>query len=82
MAEKRYLLTPGPTPVPPEVLAVLAEQMRRMLQDPRVRALGVEFGTQWIHVRGFDEFKGKSERLFPGFDAALRAKMPDMVQWP
>ncbi len=25
MAEKRYLLTPGPTPVPPEVLAVLAE---------------------------------------------------------
>ena len=27
MAEKRYLLTPGPTPVPPEVLAVLAEPM-------------------------------------------------------
>ncbi len=25
MAEKRYLLTPGPTPVPPEVLAALAE---------------------------------------------------------
>jgi aspartate aminotransferase-like enzyme len=25
VAEKRYLLTPGPTPVPPEVLAVLAE---------------------------------------------------------
>src|SRR6478736_3671777 len=25
MAEKRYLLTPGPTPVPPEVLAVLAK---------------------------------------------------------
>jgi serine---pyruvate transaminase len=25
MAEKRYLLTPGPTPVPPEVLAVLAQ---------------------------------------------------------
>ena len=25
MAEKRYLLTPGPTPVPPEVLASLAE---------------------------------------------------------
>src|SRR5256886_1758334 len=27
MPEKRYLLTPGPTPVPPEVLAVLAEPM-------------------------------------------------------
>jgi aspartate aminotransferase-like enzyme len=25
MAEKRYLLTPGPTPVPPEVLAAMAE---------------------------------------------------------
>src|SRR5690348_7874516 len=25
MAEKQYLLTPGPTPVPPEVLAALAE---------------------------------------------------------
>ena len=25
MAEKRYLLTPGPTPVPPEVLAALSE---------------------------------------------------------
>src|ERR671931_191637 len=27
MAEKRYLLTPGPTPVPPEVLVALAEPM-------------------------------------------------------
>ena len=25
MAEKRYLITPGPTPVPPQVLAVMAE---------------------------------------------------------
>jgi aspartate aminotransferase-like enzyme len=27
MAEKRYLFTPGPTPIPPEVLAALAEPM-------------------------------------------------------
>jgi serine---pyruvate transaminase len=27
MPEKRYLMTPGPTPVPPEVLAALAEPM-------------------------------------------------------
>jgi aspartate aminotransferase-like enzyme len=27
MAEKRYLLTPGPTPVPPEVLAALAQPL-------------------------------------------------------
>lgn len=52
--------------------AVLAEQTRRLLRDDRVRALAVEFGTQWIHVRGFDELKEKNEKLFPTFDAGLR----------
>lgn len=44
-----------------------------MLKDERLRALAVEFGTQWIHVRGFDELKEKNEKLFPTFDANLRA---------
>jgi hypothetical protein len=51
---------------------VLAEQGQRMLRDQRVRALAIEFGTQWVHVRGFDELKEKNERLFPTFDANLR----------
>ncbi|HEY7158076.1 MAG TPA: DUF1592 domain-containing protein [Gemmataceae bacterium] len=51
---------------------VLAAQVRRMLKDDRLRALAIEFGTQWIHVRGFDEFKEKNETLFPTFDANLR----------
>ena len=51
---------------------VLAEQAGRMLKDDRVRALAIEFGTQWIHVRGFDELKEKNEQLFPTFDAKLR----------
>ncbi len=51
---------------------VLAEQTRRMLKDDRIRALAVEFGTQWLHVRGFDEFNEKNEKLFPTFDANLR----------
>ena len=51
---------------------VLAGQAQRMLKDDRVRALAVEFGTQWIHVRGFDEFKEKNEKLYPTFDANLR----------
>jgi hypothetical protein len=55
--------------------AVLAEQARRMLKDDRVRALAIEFGAQWIHVRGFDEFKEKSETLYPGFDQNLRSAM-------
>jgi hypothetical protein len=56
-------------------LPVLNEQARRMLKDPRIRALAIEFGTQWIHVRGFDEFNEKSERLFPSFDQPLRSAM-------
>ncbi|HEY7424009.1 MAG TPA: DUF1592 domain-containing protein [Gemmataceae bacterium] len=51
---------------------VLAAQVRRMLKDDRLRALAIEFGTQSIHVRGFDELKEKNEKLFPTFDAELR----------
>jgi hypothetical protein len=51
---------------------VLEAQTRRMLQDGRLRALAVEFGTQWIHVRGLDQLKEKNEKLFPQFDAQLR----------
>ncbi len=53
--------------------AVLAEQTRRMLKDAKIRALAIEFGAQWIGVRGFDELKEKNERLFPTFDPKLRA---------
>jgi hypothetical protein len=51
---------------------VLAEQTQRMLKDPKLRALAIEFGTQWLHVRGFDELKEKNEKLFPMFDDKLR----------
>jgi hypothetical protein len=50
----------------------LAAQAIRMLKDDRIRAQAVEFGTQWIHVHGFDEYNEKNERLFPTFDAKLR----------
>jgi Protein of unknown function (DUF1592)/Protein of unknown function (DUF1588)/Protein of unknown function (DUF1587)/Protein of unknown function (DUF1585)/Protein of unknown function (DUF1595)/Planctomycete cytochrome C len=51
---------------------VLSPQVQRMLKDDRTRALAIEFGTQWIHVRGFDDLKEKNEKLFPEFDAGLR----------
>lgn len=51
---------------------MLAEQTRRMLKDDRVRALAVEFGTQWLHVRGFHEVNDKNEKLFPSYDLPLR----------
>lgn len=52
---------------------VLEAQVARMLKDKRLRALAVEFGTQWVHVRGFDTLNEKSEKLFPTFDASLRS---------
>ncbi len=52
--------------------AVLEQQVRRMLKDERTRMLAIEFGTQWIHVRGIDDLKEKNEKLFPTFDAGLR----------
>ena len=51
---------------------VLAAQTQRMMKDARTRSLAIEFGTQWLHVRGFDDLKEKNETLFPMFDANLR----------
>src|SRR5208283_3806063 len=53
---------------------VLASQSRRMLQDPRVRRLAMEFACQWLHIHDFDSLDEKSERYFPTF-ARLRAPM-------
>ncbi len=54
---------------------VLEAQTRRMLADGRTRSLAIEFGTQWIHVRGFDEHNEKNEKLFPAFTPDLRSAM-------
>ena len=54
--------------------ATLQKQTERMLRDPRVRRLAIEFGCQWLHVRDFDNFDEKSERHFPTFKE-LRADM-------
>ncbi len=51
---------------------VLSQQAERMLKDSRIRALAIEFGAQWLHVRGFDELNEKNEKLFPTFNASLR----------
>ncbi len=51
---------------------VLASQVQRMLKDEKAQSLAVEFGTQWIHVRGFDTFDEKNERMFPVFNYTLR----------
>lgn len=54
--------------------AVLAAQTKRMMANPKVRRLAIEFGCQWLHVRTFDTLNEKSERHFPEF-AKLRGPM-------
>jgi hypothetical protein len=51
--------------------AVLAQQVRRMLADPRARALVTNFAAQWLYLRDI-EAKQPDEVLFPNWDETLR----------
>jgi serine---pyruvate transaminase len=57
MPQKRYLLTPGPTPVPPEVLAALAE--------PVIHHRSPDFKTvfQEVHARLQEVFRTENQIL-------------------
>ncbi|RYD31179.1 MAG: DUF1592 domain-containing protein, partial [Verrucomicrobiaceae bacterium] len=52
----------------------LAAQARRMLKDPKSRALPVNFGGQWLELRTLNAVAPDKER-FPGFSPELRADM-------
>ena len=60
-AEKKTLHTP----------AVLEQQVRRMLADPRSDALASNFAGQWLHIRNVSGFRPSPESLFH-FDDGLR----------
>ena len=51
--------------------AVLEQQVRRMLADPRSRSLVTNFAFQWLRVRDLDK-SDPDTILFPGFDAGLK----------
>ncbi len=51
--------------------AVLEQQVRRMLADPRSEAMVDNFATQWLFLRDV-EAKVPDEILFPDFDETLR----------
>ena len=53
---------------------VLAAQVRRMLRDPKSRALVENFAGQWLQFRNIDAMKPDGER-FPDFDESLRHSM-------
>ena len=50
--------------------AVLDEQVRRMLADPRARSLVDDFAMQWLHLRNLEDVKGDPVP-FPDFDDNL-----------
>lgn len=54
---------------------VIAAQARRMLRDPRIRALAVEFGGNWLEFRRFQDINTVDRERFGGFTPELRAAM-------
>jgi len=51
--------------------AVLEQQVRRMLADPRSETMVTNFAEQWLYLRDVDS-KKPDELLFPDFDENLR----------
>ena len=54
---------------------VIAAQAKRMLQDPRIRALAVEFGGNWLDIRDFAQIGTVDRERFATFSDELRDAM-------
>jgi hypothetical protein len=54
---------------------VIKAQARRMLRDPRIRALAVEFGGNWLDFRDFEQIGTVDRERFPAFSDGLREAM-------
>ncbi len=54
--------------------AVLDEQVRRMLRDPRAEALSTRFGSQWLRLQDLEQIR-PDVRLAPDFDQQLKESM-------
>ena len=54
--------------------AVLDQQIRRMLADPKAEALVQNFATQWLNLRLLDAVT-PDPKVFPEFDTALKSDM-------
>jgi mono/diheme cytochrome c family protein len=59
--------------------AVLEQQVRRMVKDPRAEALAINFGGQWLNLRGM-QAAGPLPLVYPDFDDPLRQAMRREVE--
>ncbi len=64
LAEKKKLRQP----------AILEKQVRRMLQDPKSKALVDNFASQWLNLRNLEEVS-PDPKMFPSFNDDLRRDM-------
>ena len=53
---------------------ILASQVRRMLRDPKARALAENFGGQWLQFRALESLTRDRDK-FPEFEDYLRLSM-------
>jgi hypothetical protein len=51
--------------------AVLDQQVRRLLDDPRAESLVTNFAGQWLYIRNLTQMKPDPD-IFPEFDESLR----------
>ena len=54
---------------------VITAQAKRMLRDPRVRALAIEFGGNWLDFRRFEELNTVDRERYASFTSELREAM-------
>ncbi len=54
---------------------VLTAQVKRMLQDSRIRNFVTEFAGHWLDFRRFEEHNAVDRERFPVFDSELRTAM-------
>jgi hypothetical protein len=54
---------------------MIKAQTRRMLQDPRSRALAIEFGGNWLGIRDFEQIGTVDRERFPAFNDELKQAM-------
>jgi hypothetical protein len=55
------------------------EEVRRLLRDPRSRALGDNFALQWLELDPLGDAVKPDPKKFPEFDAGLAADMKEEV---
>lgn len=53
----------------------IAQQVERMLADPKASALAENFAGQWLYTRALNEELVKDSQTYPDFDTALREDM-------